>query len=44
MKKSCEFVEKYIIENSNYDYPTKEGLLLEVVLGELHNVYKVKKS
>lgn len=44
VKKSCEFVEKCIIESSNYDYPTKEGLFLEVVLKELHNVYKVKKS
>lgn len=44
VKKSCEFVERCIIKNSDYDYPTKEGLLLEVVLKKLYNVYKVKKS
>jgi len=44
VKKSCEFVEKCIIESSNYDYPTKERLLLEVVLKKLYNAYKVKKS
>lgn len=43
VKKSCEFVERCIIESSDYDYPAKGGLL-EVVLKELNNVYKVKNN
>ncbi len=38
VKKSCEFVERCIEESSNYDYPTKEGVLLEMVLKELYDL------
>lgn len=36
-KKSCEFVEKAIEVSSQYDYPTKEGVLLEKVLITLND-------
>ncbi|RII34510.1 pyridoxamine kinase [Clostridium chromiireducens] len=35
-KMSCEFVEKAIIESKRFDYPTKEGLLLEYALKYLY--------
>ncbi|SFC90543.1 pyridoxamine kinase [Clostridium uliginosum] len=35
---SCEFVERCIIESNKYDYPTKEGVLLESSLKYLNNV------
>lgn len=35
--KSCTFVEKCILESSKYDYPTKEGILLEKVLRYINN-------
>lgn len=38
VKKSCEFVERCIEESSKYDYPTKEGVLLEMVLKELYDL------
>lgn len=38
VKKSCEFVEKCIIESSVYDYPTNEGILLEAVLKHLNTL------
>ncbi|WP_297422243.1 pyridoxamine kinase [Clostridium sp.] len=38
VKKACEFVEKCIIESSKYDYPGKEGLLLEAALKYLCNI------
>lgn len=38
VKKSCKFVEISIIESSKYDYPTKEGILLEVVLKYLNSL------
>lgn len=36
-KKSCTFVEKAIRLSSQYDYPTKEGVLLEKVLKSLND-------
>lgn len=38
VKKSCEFVELCIKESSKYDYPVKEGILLEEVLKELNDL------
>lgn len=38
VKKSCRFVERCIFESSKYDYPTKEGVLLEAVINELNDV------
>jgi len=38
VKKSCKFVEISMIESSKYDYPTKEGILLEVVLKHLNSL------
>jgi pyridoxine kinase len=38
VKKSCEFVEKCIIESSAYNYPTNEGILLESVLKQLNTL------
>lgn len=38
VNKSCEFVEICIIESSKYDYPTKEGILLEAVLKYLNGL------
>lgn len=37
IEKSCAFVEESIKESSKYDYPTKEGVLLEKVLKNLNN-------
>ncbi|WP_160691882.1 pyridoxamine kinase [Clostridium sp. C2-6-12] len=37
VKKSCKFVEKAIKTSSQYDYPTKEGVLLEKVLTTLND-------
>lgn len=37
IKKSCTFVEKAIMESSKYDYPTKEGVLMERVLSSLND-------
>lgn len=36
-KKSCAFIEKCILESSQYDYPVKEGILLEKALKYLNN-------
>ena len=36
-RKSCAFVEKTIEVSSQYDYPTKEGVLLEKALRSLNN-------
>lgn len=38
VKKACIFVERCIIESSQYDYPTKEGVLLELVVNELKDM------
>lgn len=38
VKKSCEFVEICMRESSKYDYSTKEGILLEVVLKYLNDL------
>jgi pyridoxine kinase len=38
VKRSCEFVEKAIIESKKFDYPTKEGLLLEYALKYLYKL------
>jgi len=38
VKRSCEFVEKAIIESKKFDYPTKEGLLLEYALKYLYEL------
>lgn len=38
VRKSCEFVERCMIESSKYDYPTKEGILLESVLKDLNTL------
>jgi len=35
-RKSCNFVEKCILESIKYDYPAKEGILLEKVLKHLN--------
>lgn len=37
VEKSCAFVEESIEESSKYDYPAKEGVLLEKVLKILNN-------
>ena len=34
--KACKFVEKCILESIKYNYPTKEGVLLEKVLNEIN--------
>lgn len=36
-RKSCTFVERCILESSKYDYPTKEGILLEKVIKYLND-------
>jgi len=36
-RKSCEFVEKCILESNKYDYPAKEGILLEKALKYLND-------
>lgn len=38
VKKSCDFVEKCIIESNKYDYPAREGVMLEAVLKELNDL------
>lgn len=38
VRKSCKFVERCIIQSSRYDYPAKEGILLEAVLKELNDL------
>lgn len=38
VKKSCEFVELCIKESSKYDYPVKEGILLEAVIKKLNDL------
>ncbi|NRY62774.1 pyridoxamine kinase [Clostridium beijerinckii] len=38
VEESCKFVEDCIKESSSYDYPVKEGLLLEPILYKLNNL------
>lgn len=38
VEKSCKFVEDCIKESSSYDYPVREGLLLEPILYKLNNL------
>ncbi|GEP62828.1 pyridoxal kinase [Clostridium beijerinckii] len=38
VEESCKFVEDCIKESSSYDYPVREGLLLEPILYKLNNL------
>jgi len=38
VKKSCKFAEICMLESNKYDYPTKEGVLLERVLKHLNKL------
>ena len=44
VEKSCKFVEDCIKESSSYDYPAKEGLLLEPILYKLNNLKRSIKE
>jgi pyridoxine kinase len=44
VKIACEFVEKCIKESSIYDYPTKEGVILEAVLEQLSGLKQAKTN
>ncbi len=44
VEESCKFVENCIKESSSYDYPTREGLILEPILYQLNNLKRSIKE